>query len=85
LGDDGTIHTKKISSSVDDYARAIVEGLRELFRKTGLAATDVAEILHGTTVASNAILEGRGALVKDETEELETGAEAEMVAAPAEA
>ena len=24
LGSDGTIHTKKISSSVDDYARAIV-------------------------------------------------------------
>ena len=31
------IHTKKISSSVDDYARAIVEGLSELFAETGLA------------------------------------------------
>ena len=29
LGSDGTLHTKKISSSVDDYARAIVEGLSE--------------------------------------------------------
>ena len=27
LGSDGTVHTKKISSSVDNYARAIVEGL----------------------------------------------------------
>ena len=27
LGTDGTIHTKKVSSSVDNYARAIVEGL----------------------------------------------------------
>ena len=26
LGSDGTIHTKKISSSVDNYARAIVDG-----------------------------------------------------------
>jgi N-methylhydantoinase A len=26
LGSDGTIHTKKISSSVENYAQAIVEG-----------------------------------------------------------
>src|SRR4029453_12067813 len=57
----GTIHTKKVSSSVDDYARAIVEGLDEVFRDTGLAGRDFAEVLHGTTVASNAILELKGA------------------------
>jgi N-methylhydantoinase A len=61
LGDDGRVHLKKVSSSPDDYARAIIEGLRELFRETGLTGRDVAEVLHGTTVASNAILEGRGA------------------------
>ena len=61
LDDDGRAHTKKVSSSVDDYARAIVEGVRELFRETGLAGDDVSEVLHGTTVASNAILELRGA------------------------
>ena len=55
------IHTKKVSSSVDDYARAIVEGLDEVFRETGLAGRDFAEVLHGTTVASNAILEFKGA------------------------
>src|SRR5207244_1428688 len=57
LGDDGTIHTKKISSSVDNYARAIVEGLAELFRETGLHGDAIEELRHGTTVASNAILE----------------------------
>jgi N-methylhydantoinase A len=61
LDPEGHVHTKKISSSVDDYARAIVEGLREVFRETGLAGADVVEVLHGTTVASNAILELRGA------------------------
>ncbi len=61
LDADGHIHTKKVSSSVDDYARAIVEGLRELFRETGLSGSDVGEILHGTTVGSNAILELKGA------------------------
>ena len=63
LGSDGKIHTKKISSSVDDYARAIVEGLREVFAETGIEARALSEIRHGTTVASNAILEHKGARV----------------------
>src|SRR5215467_1211093 len=57
----GRLHTKKVSSSVDDYARAIVDGLREVFSDTGLGGKDIVEVLHGTTVASNAILELRGA------------------------
>ncbi len=61
LGSDGTIHTKKISSSVDNYARAIVEGLSEVFAETGLAGAAIEELRHGTTVASNAILEHKGA------------------------
>ena len=61
LGDDGTIHTKKVSSSVENYAQAIVDGLTELFRETALAARAIEEIRHGTTVASNAILEHKGA------------------------
>src|SRR2546427_7087673 len=63
LGSDGTIHTKKISSSVENYAAAIVEGLAELFRETGLSGEAIEEIRHGTTVASNAILERKGARV----------------------
>ncbi len=61
LGSDGTIHTRKISSSVDDYARAIVEGLVDVFAEQGLAGADIEEIRHGTTIASNAILEQKGA------------------------
>src|ERR671934_2512281 len=61
LGADGTIHTKKISSSVENYAQAIVEGLIELFHETRLAGDAIEEIRHGTTVASNAILEHKGA------------------------
>jgi N-methylhydantoinase A len=63
LGSDGTIHTKKISSSVGNYAQAIVDGLSEVFRESGLAGRDIEEIRHGTTVASNAILEHKGARV----------------------
>jgi N-methylhydantoinase A len=61
LGADGTVHTKKISSSVDNYARAIVDGLTELFSETALDGAAMDEIRHGTTVASNAILEHKGA------------------------
>src|ERR671923_335860 len=61
LGSDGTIHTKKISSSAENYAQAIVDGLAEVFRETGLAGGAIEEIRHGTTVASNAILEHKGA------------------------
>ncbi len=63
LGSDGTIHTKKISSSVGNYAQAIVDGLHEVFQETGLAGGGIDEIRHGTTVASNAILEHKGARV----------------------
>ncbi|MBI3709173.1 MAG: hydantoinase/oxoprolinase family protein [Proteobacteria bacterium] len=61
LGDDGRILTKKVSSSVDDYARAIADGLGEVFREYKLNGAGVEEIRHGTTVASNAILEQKGA------------------------
>src|SRR5919197_5127866 len=61
LDAEGRIHTKKVSSSVDDYARAIVDGLAELFAETGLGGGDLTEVLHGTTFASNAILELKGA------------------------
>src|SRR5258707_2658345 len=63
LGSDGSVHVKKISSSVGNYAQAIVDGLAEVFRETGLSGSAVEEIRHGTTVASNAILEHKGARV----------------------
>ena len=61
LADDGSRYTKKVSSTVDDYARAIVEGLGALLDEVGAEASGIVELLHGTTVASNAILEHKGA------------------------
>ena len=61
LGQDGTIHTKKVSSSVDNYARAIIDGLSQVFQEGGYHGASVEEVLHATTVASNAILELKGA------------------------
>jgi N-methylhydantoinase A len=61
LNDQGRLITKKVSSSVGDYARAIVEGIRHVFDDQQLGHADVEEVLHATTVASNAILEHKGA------------------------
>jgi N-methylhydantoinase A len=61
LRPDGTFHAKKISSTVDDYSRAIMSGLATVLEEIGAGAAEVGEIRHGTTVASNAILERKGA------------------------
>ena len=58
---DGILYTKKVSSSVENYARAITDGIDAVLQEAGLGGADVEEVLHATTVASNAILELKGA------------------------
>ncbi|HEX5325147.1 MAG TPA: hydantoinase/oxoprolinase family protein, partial [Acetobacteraceae bacterium] len=55
---DGRVLTRKSASTPHDYGEGIVDGLRALLAEAG---GDVAEVLHGTTIGSNCILEGRGA------------------------
>ena len=61
LAADGQLHTRKVSSTVQDYAQAIARGLQEVFDDTDMTPAQIEEVLHGTTVASNAILEMAGA------------------------
>jgi N-methylhydantoinase A len=61
MDDNGRVLTRKVSSSVDDYARAIAEGLAELFAEHTLDAGAISEVRHGTTIAANAVLEHKGA------------------------
>ena len=61
LAEDGRVATRKVSSSVDDYARAIMEGIDALLAEQGIDSAGIAEVVHGTTVASNALLERKGA------------------------
>jgi N-methylhydantoinase A len=56
-------HLFKTPSTPDDPARAVVEGLAELLRAFEIGPDEVAYLTHGTTVATNAVLEGRGARV----------------------
>ena len=59
----GGVISKKVMSSAEDYALAIVEGLEALFSENGVAPDAIDEVMHGTTVASNAVLERSGARV----------------------
>jgi len=61
LGSDGTLRTRKVLSTPDDYARGVVQGILELLEDAGAAPASVTKVVHATTVASNAVLEGKGA------------------------
>ena len=60
LASDGAYWTNKVSSTPDDYARGIIEGVAQLLGEHRLDGARVDEIIHGTTVASNTILENKG-------------------------
>jgi N-methylhydantoinase A len=62
LSPNGDLTTRKVPSTPDNYAQAIVDGLDELAAELGLKGGDFVEVLHASTVATNAILEGKGAL-----------------------
>ncbi|MGO4739801.1 hydantoinase/oxoprolinase family protein [Bosea sp. 2KB_26] len=56
-----TVHSFKRPSTPDDYSRGIVEGVLALLDRIGGKPTEIEEVVHATTVATNAILEGKGA------------------------
>ena len=61
LRPDGSLAKFKRPSTPDDYSRAIVEGVGTWCERAGLPPSEIAEIVHATTVATNAILERKGA------------------------
>ena len=61
LGSDGSVVTRKISSTPDDYGRAIMTGLQQLMEKHAVDPAAVEAVVHGTTVVTNAIIEKKGA------------------------
>ena len=63
LGPDGTVHARKVLSTPDDYSRAIEDGVTGLLADAGIAPAGVSELAHGTTIATNALIERRGGKV----------------------
>src|SRR5882672_3051598 len=58
----GKLRIFKLPSTPDDPSRAITEGLRRIAAETGSSLIDV-EVVHGTTVGTNALLQRRGARI----------------------
>lgn len=57
----GELWTCKIPSTPHDFAVAVMQGIATLTRDCDAQARQAAEVLHASTVATNAILEGKGA------------------------
>ena len=53
----GTLHLAKVRSTPDDPAQGFVNGLEHITQHGKIDAHDVNAVFHGTTVATNAILE----------------------------
>ena len=58
--EDGSVQTHKVLSTPDDPAEAILLGIKEIGVEH-LLGQQAIEIVHGSTVATNAALEGKGA------------------------
>ena len=58
---DGFLFTEKVPSTPGNYGRGVVDGLGGLAEKQSLDLGGLKEMAHGCTVATNAILEGKGA------------------------
>jgi N-methylhydantoinase A len=60
LTQDGHITSRKVLSTSGNYAEAIFAGIRDVLEEAGIAGDSVKEVIHGTTIATNAIIERRG-------------------------
>jgi len=54
------VYTAKVLSTPDDYGRAILQGVGAIVDRLGTAGDAVEEVVHATTIVTNAVLEKRG-------------------------
>lgn len=63
LIDEGTGQTwrDKVPSTPEDPSIAVINGTKAITVAAGISPSEITQFLHGTTVATNAVLEGKGA------------------------
>ena len=61
--DSGETWRAKTASTPHDQSVGVLHGIEKVCETAGVPRTSIAEVLHGTTVGTNAILEGKGATV----------------------
>ena len=57
----GGLAVRKVLSTPDDYAEGVLAGARAALTELGVSAEGASEVVHATTVATNAILQRAGA------------------------
>jgi N-methylhydantoinase A len=62
-GDGGGQYRVKTPSTPADPSEGVLNGVRRICEESGVALGEIQNILHGTTVATNAVLESKGARV----------------------
>ena len=60
-GATGATHSLKVPTTQRDPSKAVIAGLQQLLQTAGVTGEKVGMVLHATTVATNAILERKGA------------------------
>ncbi|MBA1345214.1 hydantoinase/oxoprolinase family protein [Rhizobium sp. WYCCWR 11146] len=58
---DGTLHSTKILTDYTAPERAILKGVKTVADMAGIALSEIGILIHGTTLATNALIERRGA------------------------
>ncbi|MGO7635395.1 hydantoinase/oxoprolinase family protein [Rhizobium leguminosarum] len=58
---DGTLHSTKILTDYMAPERAILKGVKTVADMAGIALSEICILIHGTTLATNALIERRGA------------------------
>src|SRR5947209_964800 len=58
---DGTVHFHKVPSTPADPSEAIASGIADLMRMHTIEPDEIGQIGHGTTVATNLVIERKGA------------------------
>ncbi|MEM1403244.1 MAG: hydantoinase/oxoprolinase family protein [Pseudomonadota bacterium] len=61
--DSGETFTAKVPSTPDDSSVGVLNGIARICEESGVAPGEIDLVMHGTTVATNAVLTGRGARV----------------------
>jgi N-methylhydantoinase A/oxoprolinase/acetone carboxylase beta subunit len=59
----GDILIHKLASTPDDPSRGTVQGIQELTEQAGVTPADLDQVFHGTTIATNIVIEHNGATV----------------------
>ena len=62
-GGGGRVFVHKVPSTPEDQSRGVIRGVLEICAEAGVAPGDIKQIVHGTTIATNTVIEYSGAEV----------------------